>query len=181
MKTDEDIMAPNPIPDHLGYVTGIRAWGCMLPGYLVNVCGSFVYEPRKRGEAICLVNSTHAAPMVNCRCGFYLVKPNVLDQIDPYVGFHPYTSAGIWGYAAGWGKVIECEFGWRVQYTYPLSIVVHSKRRDLHEALTTRYGVPVSIGTFEEEFPGFGPEPNKIEFIRFLKATGRWPLRQTKR
>ena len=149
------------IPEHIGYITGIRAWHVMYPGFLVDANRKTVYEPFVRQQAVCLTNA-HDAPRVDCACGFYLLKPNILLTRDvPWSNFHGYIrQTPVWGLCAGWGKVIELEFGWRVEFAYPKQLFVQtmdnlspSAHLDIAFQLGECYGVPISQKPFETAFP----------------------------
>jgi hypothetical protein len=122
-------------------ILGWRSWRILPfygldgePSYRLAACGTLgvpkLWEPRQAVEAACSsFESTHAAPWPKCDCGVHAYKTEDAAEAHwrRFVGFEP---AEIVGWAFGrvnlWGRVIECEQGWRAQYAYPWTIDVHA-------------------------------------------------------
>lgn len=82
---------------------------------------------------------THTAPEAGCSCGLYAAWPELLlEQIEGDPG----------GYIVGrvllWGRIVECERGWRAELAYPEHLYVPAGESPRF-ALTdlAAYGVPV--------------------------------------
>ena len=152
---------PIEIPDKLGCVEGIRAFRIYMPGFLGAISVEHVYIPQEKQIAYCQDSfQLHNAPERDCRCGFYLVKSLALTNYTAWYRFHSYASSPVWGPCYGWGKVIEHEFGYRVQYSYPKELYSNAQRYNKHnltEAISERYQVKCSFNPFIANYP----EPKK--------------------
>lgn len=116
-----------------------RKWRCKEGDWrLHSIFQSTIWPPMERFVAECRVNEKPfptarrcciTAPRLNCQCGIYGVYdraevhrygvqhrvPNVFDvecDLDVVGQFH------------GWGRIIECEHGAKVQFAYPYSLQV---------------------------------------------------------
>ncbi len=151
------------VPDHVGWVVGVRGWHILYPGFLVDANRRTVYTPRERQEAHCVIGQSHEAPNGNCSCGFYLIKPSALTKLSAWKEARHYAiNLSVWGFCYGWGKVIEHEYGWRVQYTYPKELYDNSISMSaggttvqvpLFSVTADRYGVSLFRETFQTKFP----------------------------
>ena len=86
---------------------------------------------------VCLNNSRH-------RAGFHTMsKSKDLDAIRHYSYFSPYNERRtrlVSGQVSLWGKVVECEKGYRGQYAYPYELFAPAR---LAPALRAAYSVDV--------------------------------------
>ncbi len=87
----------------------------------------------------------HETPHEGCTCGIYARKA-------------PPTNATCWGEVYLWGKVIECESGYRAEFAYPKSLTVVGTA-ELAKALAIAYGVEV---TLVERDPVPAPQPMPV-------------------
>jgi hypothetical protein len=163
----------NATPDYAAPLVGWRTWTAAA-GKSGPALRSVVFEcrwpPRERLVAICrhqprsrlltrlLRLEPHEAPDERCECGIYAVFAPDLALL--YMGRLGLRGAGfaLIGRVALWGRVIECERGWRGTFAYPthLYLLQGSRRKGpAARALAGRlaiYGVPVEVveaGTME--------------------------------
>jgi hypothetical protein len=135
------------VPDHYEPITAWRAW--KLSNLRLHALGSNGEWPVKKPiEAICNkkyasiadpagVNITnHPAPNHNCECGVWAF--NSLDNLMSAIQGHYH--AAVLGQVSLWGRVIECENGFRAQYAYPKELWLFDNSL---EELGYIYGVPV--------------------------------------
>jgi hypothetical protein len=121
-------------------IVGYRThWIFTFPNYLTS--GNLVYEPRKRAEAICQIDPTHAAPVENCTCGIYAYKREEFEkQRELWHG-------QVFGEIYLWGKVVEHKKGYRAQYAYPksLKVDINDKLGPYIGWMALLYGVPIEL------------------------------------
>jgi len=117
------------IPDYVAPIIGYRAWQWNCGGWnphsaplksfndewwspgraLTATCtASFGWTPATGAE---VAHGRHEAPLATCTCGIYAAKS--FDHLQD----QGYLKRGIRGEVYLWGKVIEHQSGWRVQYT----------------------------------------------------------------
>jgi hypothetical protein len=90
-----------------------------------------VWEPREPKVAVCSdFSTTHDAPAVDHDCGVYAFR----ERSGAEEILHRFASTnadGVVGWAIGrvslWGRVIECDLGWRAQKAYPYALTVHAE------------------------------------------------------
>lgn len=140
--------------------------------------------PLRSREAICRAG-LHDAPWPSCQCGFWglrsqeVAEARRLDslQFAVFTRFHHHTwylqhpslslpelpeiPLFVVGTVALWGRVLECEHGWRAQYAYPRSLTVYGDE-ETAEALGAAYGVPVEARPAPEPPPLPSLEPNPL-------------------
>jgi len=60
-------------------------------------------------------HASDAAPLAECGCGFYAFKtlPDLVEWLENR------ESSIILGEVYLWGKVVDCQYGYRAQYAYP--------------------------------------------------------------
>jgi len=116
-------MDPFPIPDYLSPIVAYRTWQLSLDGLFSLNCTE--WTPGERFEAECkngyddYAGLDHAVPAEGCTCGVYAAK-NFQHLIDiGYLGH-----GGVHGEVYLWGRIVECELGWRAQFAYPKNLVV---------------------------------------------------------
>ena len=154
-------------PDYIEPVVGWRSWLVVREGedfWLRSVVYDALWVPRKALIARCLhrrlvpwrKRTEHVPPARECECGVYAARtPD---------GALPYIDRGGWGDAQGvhrvigtvslWGRVVECERGWRASRAYPKAIYVPATRApfwlgvenaDVIALALTDYDVPVEL------------------------------------
>jgi hypothetical protein len=92
----------------------------------------------------------HPAPAPSCECGIYA---GTLDVVRRYLtDTLPDARARVIGRVALWGTVVECEWGYRASYAYPLALWVPVPGRgrtwsgaESVAAGLERYRVPVRL------------------------------------
>jgi hypothetical protein len=135
-------------------LVGFRQWGSRR-GRLYSgifVAGRFVANPalsllmaRPRSSpwptdqdraAKCFAVRGHEAPDRDCRCGYaaYYALPE-----EPEL---PAVEA-VWGVVVAWGKVIECERGFRAQYARPVALLDDRRQRKRAALAGEHYGIPL--------------------------------------
>jgi hypothetical protein len=159
-------------PDYAAPIRGWRVWALSAEGgggrLRSAVYQEVVWPPRRELVARCLRGGWrsgwvggHAAPAEDCGCGIYAF--GAAEALTAYlescaVGWGP---AGlVIGEVALWGRVVECERGWRAQLAYPASLYVPagwprwrpaSMPEDLPAALAADYGIPVTVMAGEHQ------------------------------
>ncbi len=155
-------------PDYAEPLIGWRTWaGVEEDGDLTlrSIVFDSRWSPRERLEAVCahrarsrllarlLRTEAHEAPGEGCECGIYAARAP--DLILPYLDRHAllrWARSAVVGRVALWGRVIECERGWRGAFAYPTRLYVLraavAARDEDADALAARlgvYGVPVEV------------------------------------
>lgn len=158
-ESPENIPTPKvEVPDRIGTVQGFRGWqwdyqryfqGC---GHLRSMTRHTIWTPGQVTRAVCggnadpnmngdvAVGFTHQSPNEKCKCGIYML--NSLEDVIDYFGFNVY------GKVAGWGKVVEAENGFRVEYCYPLEFfIIYKEAKNLHQFIDKlkNWNVPVKF------------------------------------
>jgi hypothetical protein len=154
---DEPAKPPEFPTEHLdGYITAWREW-LLVPGRgLRSQSYQDIWEPgveihsecKEVGEDMAGLANGHPRPEADCTCGIYALKK--------YTGPDPvykWEDEGvIYGRVALWGKIIECEDGYRAECAYPLDLYVP---RDLQTPenleLLRQYKVPIYFLKMVEE------------------------------
>jgi hypothetical protein len=127
---------PERSPDFVHTLTAWRGWG-VSDGELEALGIASKWEPRRAHRAGCRVGRSHAAPALDCNCGYWSFKSReLLEQAME----HYATSVDVIGEVEIWGRVIECENGWRSEYAYPKELWLLGEGL---ESLSWKYGVPV--------------------------------------
>jgi hypothetical protein len=152
-------------------VVGWRGWLVVASGEHFRLCSRMyrtVWPPRREIVARCerpgdwwrpAPPPLHAAPQADCQCGLYASS-----SVEAAASFvrgrdSPREAIGaIIGRVFLWGRVVECEHGWRAARAYPAQLYVPLGRHghftflarraaDAEElALALReYGVPVEL------------------------------------
>ncbi|HEV2769094.1 MAG TPA: hypothetical protein VGV40_02780 [Solirubrobacteraceae bacterium] len=124
-------MTAEPVAQPL---VGFRRWGSRKGGLYsgIFVAGRFVPNPaltliaprtppspwptERAGPARCHAVRGHEAPSRDCRCGFsgYYTLPEEPDLPAP---------EAVWGAVVAWGRIVECEHGFRAQYVRPVALL----------------------------------------------------------
>jgi hypothetical protein len=93
-------------------------------------------------RAKCFALGGHDAPDRTCTCGFsaFYVLPAEPDLPAPEAA---------WGAVVAWGRVVECERGFRAEYARPLALFERRSERDRGEGgrrlerAAEEYGIPL--------------------------------------
>jgi hypothetical protein len=156
-------------PDLAAPIIGWRVWVVLEEDErhrLASVFQPTLWAPRRELTGECLVGhrrlwpfwrrraARHEAPDSSCSCGVYALKDT--KQAIQYA-FNAEVKgraaiARVLGPVSLWGRVLECQRGWRAEYAYPLRIYVAAGKgagaasgaEELAFSLTD-YGVPVEI------------------------------------
>ncbi len=113
---------PEPLPEEhmVSAITGYRAWNVPLfVDELRSVARSDRWVPYKRFEAEC---DEDQCAGVSCGCGIYVFK-----EMDSVQAEYRQDNDRGWRYVRGecwlWGRILECEAGYRAQFAYPKSFI----------------------------------------------------------
>lgn len=123
-------------PDYTHTITAWRGWAA-TNGMLESLGSNARWEPRRAPKANCFRCGDHAAPSLSCNCGYWSFKTRELLEaaLDRYA-----LDVEVVGQVEIWGRVIECENGWRSEYAYPKELWLLDEGM---ESVSWRYGVPV--------------------------------------
>ena len=125
-------MSAEPLAEPL---VGFRRWGCRAGGLYSGIftAGCFVPSPPRwlsvaraavplpwprdhDRVARCFVSWDHEAPDADCRCGYYAYYALPEEPDLP-------AAEAVWGAVVAWGRVVECETGFRAQYARPVALL----------------------------------------------------------
>ena len=133
-------------PDYLEPLLGWRA--CLV----VEDAGALRLRSATPAAQRCPV---HAAPCVECKCGIYGASEpeTVASYLDSFTRPEGSVVDRVLGRVCLWGRVLECERGWRASRAYPARLYVPARRvararlpvREVALALAGDYGVPVEL------------------------------------
>jgi hypothetical protein len=124
-------VTPEPVAQPL---VGFRRWGARRGGLFsgIFVAGRFVPNPALTmiapralpvpwptdhdRRARCYALGGHDAPSRGCGCGYsaYYGLPDEPDLPAP---------SAVWGAVVAWGRVVECERGFRAEFARPLALL----------------------------------------------------------
>lgn len=110
-------------PEGIASDTGTQEWGLASLAY-----HNVRWPVRRQLTASCLYatprNTGNAAPEAKCTCGVHAYKS--LEMAEMYLRTASIANAWGWPLAYGsvnlWGRVIECENGYRAEHAYPQMI-----------------------------------------------------------
>lgn len=156
-------LADSPKPMS-GMFVGWRVWTLKpdidrYPELQLNSFNNSIWQPNEEFEAKCgmqeqdtiLTHRQHAIPGFQCSCGVYACT-------DPREVEHLFNrrdnNIACIGTVNLWGRVVECEKGFRAQYAYPRELFTHEHFVPYLKA----YGISVMSIKYFEEF--------KQEYIR---------------
>jgi hypothetical protein len=125
-------------PDYVEPIVGWRGWFVVEAEDALRLC-SIVYHtlwpPRQELVAVCRggqhrltpeMPGQHSPPRADCRCGIYACESAA--TAAPFLNRSRTPARQTLGFAFGrvslWGKVVECQRGWRGERAYPASIYV---------------------------------------------------------
>ena len=149
---------------------GWRCWKLMLPAYIGDANGTCIWDPQTRQDAYCRFNDRafqpHDAPQLDCTCGIHAAR--TLDDLLRMGYTRGYYA--VVGTVALWGKVVECENGFRAQFAYPTELFYNFKPKTLNNQaqelvaadllafrIGMRYGVACTVRAFESDQMSFTP------------------------
>jgi hypothetical protein len=141
-------------------LVGFRRWGCRKGGLYsgIFVAGRFVPNPALAmiapraipvpwpadhdRNAKCFALGGHDAPHASCGCGYsaYYALPDEPDLPAPEAS---------WGAVIAWGRVVECERGFRAEFARPLALLDRRSPLDRREGgqrlvrAADHYGIPL--------------------------------------
>jgi len=126
-------------------IFGYRGW-VPREGKLTSYAVDYFWIPKKANVAQCggserakfwgphniqpgptlIPHASYAAPLAECGCGFYAFKtlPYLVKWLD-----HREPSIVI-GEVYLWGKIVDCQYGYRAQYAYPKCFYSNGCRYD---------------------------------------------------
>ena len=131
--------APARSPDYMQTLTGWRGWN-VSDGKLESLGMESFWKPRRAIAAQCSVADDDCqAPALDCSCGWWSFKSAELMK-KALAGYRNQTL--VVGSVELWGRVIECEHGWRSEYAYPRELWLLKPGL---EWLSWTYGVPVRM------------------------------------
>ena len=134
-------MSTEPVAEPL---VGFRRWGCKRGGLYsgIFVAGRFVPSPAlgmiaprvalrpwptdADHVAKCFALRGHEAPHRDCNCGWAAYYSLATEPELP-------APECVWGAVVAWGKIVECETGFRAQFARPLALLDRENPDDLRE------------------------------------------------
>jgi hypothetical protein len=105
-----------------------------------------VWEPGQMTRALCgKFKTTHEAPSPGCECGVHAYRTREAAQAHLESFSENNNGDEVLGWAFGrvslWGRIVECEHGWRAEYAYPYELTIHSSDPALAAQVRRLYGV----------------------------------------
>lgn len=163
-------------PDYVAPIVGWRGWLVVSVEEGLRLCSPLyptIWPPRRATLATCRARegwapaapAEHPAPEESCRCGIYASEsPATAASFisgPSLSGREPRDQQPVLGRVSLWGRVVECERGWRAARAYPALLYVPALLGGAHTAgppperpllpaeVITRaldaYGVPVEL------------------------------------
>ena len=149
-------MSGEPVAEPL---VGFRRWGCRRRGLYsgIFVAGRFVANPALRmvapraapmpwptdGDRVakCFALRGHEAPYRDCNCGWSAYYALAAEPEMP-------APECVWGAVVAWGRIVECESGFRAQFARPLALLEYRHPDDLRQGrraavAAEAYGIPL--------------------------------------
>lgn len=126
------------VPDRIEPIIAWRAW--QPSGKQLKAIGQGMAWPAKKPmKAKCVSRGGHKAPEMQCECGIWAFRDleTLLPAADSYA-----SQDLIVGSVYLWGRVIECENGYRAEFAYPKELWCLKPE---HEELGLVYNVPVRV------------------------------------
>jgi hypothetical protein len=107
-----------------------------------------LWPPLQPIVAVCSkFDSRHEAPWPSHQCGVYALRTRRLAEeiLSTFVAAENGDKVEAWaiGRVSLWGRVVECEHGWRGQYAYPYALTVLTEDESLTRRLGAVYAVDV--------------------------------------
>lgn len=146
--------APKAAPDYTECLTGWRIWDVEHGRLKSTGIVQSVWHPRLAVPATCQGHFSEDcgnSPSATCSCGWYSYKDarflydEAVEHIDR--GFASWLRSDegydlVWGSVYVWGRVVECDNGWRSEFAYPKELWTLNPA---HRVLATAYGVPLHV------------------------------------
>jgi hypothetical protein len=187
------------MPDFMEPMYGWRAWAvdAELPDFglspkLFSVSWGYYWTPRKKCGAECArpypcsspvkkrdldgedVEVVIGVPGEHCSCGFYSAK--TFEHLQS-MGYHVYYENSrrftVVGRVYNWGKVIECQTGWRSEFAYPAKLFVPIEASYLALPLKQAYAPREGVVLRNVLDQGVEGEPRKIKRLSDFEKRGR--------
>lgn len=137
---------PDRIALYAGTFTGWRSWLIDREGNLNSSTASGVWPAAAALEMTCHVGGRHTVPDPACSCGIYAFKTQQDLENSEYA-----QHGSVRGRVALWGRVLECEHGYRAQRAYPVQLWVAAELPiGVVDQLRTKYAVPI-VGTYPRD------------------------------
>ena len=143
LKAAEPRKVTETMPERVDPITAWRAWKVFNDsnnggGWKLKAIGSTgTWEPRQAMTAVCNKNKeSHPAPGYGCECGIWSFT--TLEELTPALS--GYGDIKVIGKVSIWGRVVECEKGFRSSHAYPTELWLLDNSL---EQLGHVYGVPV--------------------------------------
>lgn len=137
LRTAEPVRLNKPMPDYMATLTGWRGW--RIQNERLKALGKEgIWEPCKAEAAVCTKEAgKHPAPSRECTCGYWSFKS--METLEKALTSYP-SSVVVIGSVEIWGRVIECENGYRSEFAYPKELWLLKPGM---EYLSWTYKVPV--------------------------------------
>jgi len=140
LKNAQPRVVTQAMPDSIVPVVAWRAWRVTtkLNGqWTLKALGQDgLWEPKKMMEAKCSGGQDHPAPHRDCNCGIWSFR--TLEELLP--ALKGYDNVKVLGQVSIWGRVLECENGFRSQFAYPKELWLLDETM---EQIGYAYGVPI--------------------------------------
>lgn len=129
----------------------IIGWRCWRWNTSKETLFSTVYGTpwpvQEKLTARCFVDDPDApiclhCPMADCTCGIHAWSDRT--YLDRIIQLEPYGFP-VWGQVSLWGRIVECERGYRAQYAYPYSLLILPEYEMFRSRLRDRYAVDVQV------------------------------------
>lgn len=138
LQSAEPRMITARMPDSIIPIVAWRAWSVKTSKNdwkLAALGQSDVWPAKKMMTAKCRSNGGHPVPHRDCQCGVWSFHSldTLLAKLDGY-------TPKVIGQVTIWGRIIECENGFRSQFAYPKELWLLDPAM---EQLGHTYGVPV--------------------------------------
>ena len=140
-----------PLPeDHIvSAIIGFRAWNVPLfVDELRSVAKSSKWLPYAKFSAQCEAAQCSG---VSCTCGIYAF--NKLELVQKEYRQEDRSKRYVYGECWLWGRVLECEKGYRAQFAYPKAFVDNGA---IAKRMAEIFGVEL-LATSKQEVSGLGP------------------------
>jgi hypothetical protein len=134
-------------PDYAAPLVGWRGWFVLLVEEELRLCSPVyptVWLPRRATSAVCRAREgpaglpapgEHPAPEESCRCGIYasdspvtaasfISGPSLSGRGPGRSGSEPRVQGPVFGRVSLWGRIVECDRGWRAARAYPALLCV---------------------------------------------------------
>jgi hypothetical protein len=136
LKAAEPVKIGKRMPDYCHTITAYRGWA-VKNEQLTALGQSDIWKPKTAKPAKCSSQGkAHRAPSKECSCGYWSFR--TMDLLTE--ALRNYREVTVVGAVEIWGRVIECDNGYRSEFAYPQELWL--LKPDM-EYLSWTYGVPV--------------------------------------